>query len=102
MFNDWFTKNNALGIGQNAEQQKATADLMRAQGERQGNKFGKGTISGLVFEAIENLFKGNTDLKIDPIDKQFYIYAQKSKENNVNNNEVKIDNKYKFFEKLLK
>jgi hypothetical protein len=46
--------------------------------------------------------KGNTDLEIDPIDKQFYIYAQKSKEKNVNNNEIKIDNKYNFFGKLLK
>jgi hypothetical protein len=49
-----------------------------------------------------NLLKGNTDLKINTIDKQFYIYAQKSKEKNINNNEIKIDNKYNFFEKLLK
>ena len=49
-----------------------------------------------------NLLKGNTYHKINPLDKQFYIYAQKSIENNVYNNEVKIDNKYKFFERLLK
>jgi hypothetical protein len=49
-----------------------------------------------------NLLKNNADLKIDEIDKQFYIYAQKSKENNINNNEIKIDNEYFFFEKLLK
>jgi FkbM family methyltransferase len=59
-------------------------------------------ISAMLKKNNFNLLKGNTDLKIDPIDKQFYIYAQKSVENNVNNNEVKIDNKYKFFEKLLK
>jgi hypothetical protein len=45
-----------------------------------------------------NLLKNIADLKIDAIDKQFYIYEQKSTENNINNNEIKIDNKY-FFSK---
>ena len=49
-----------------------------------------------------NLLKDNADIKIDVINKQFYIYAQESKENNINNNEIKIDNKYFFFEKLFK
>jgi hypothetical protein len=49
-----------------------------------------------------NLLKYNADLKIDAINKKFYIYAQESKENNINNNEIKIDNKYFFFEKLFK
>ena len=59
-------------------------------------------ISEMLKKNNFNLLKRNINLQQPIKDKEFYIYAQKSKEDNLNNNEKKIDNKYVFFKELLK